>query len=79
MSILEVAHRLSEVTLHIGQVVQILHVALRGGGNDLDQKQVGELVFEAGLVEGIRVCGEILANCLNAGNGGDEGNGQAGE
>lgn len=71
------AHKLSDITLQIGQVVQILHVALRGGGNDLSQKQVGEMVFEAGLVEGIRVCGEILANTLNAGNKGDSGNEQA--
>ena len=38
----------------------------------MTQKEIGELAYEAGLTEALRVTGEILANTITGGNKDDE-------
>jgi hypothetical protein len=72
--VVKIAQRLSEGDLRISDILAILTPVIRAGGNDLDQKQIGTVIWEAGLAEGMRVAGEILALALTAG---EQGNGEA--
>lgn len=45
-------------------MVSILHIAIRGGGNDWDRKKVESLVWEAGLVEAMKATAEVLTSAL---------------
>jgi len=66
-SLVQIATRLSEGNLTVLEIANVLTPAFKGGGNDLDQTKVAKIVYEAGIAEGMRVCGEILANVLTAG------------
>jgi hypothetical protein len=70
--IVKIAHALSEGELTTSQMVAILTPVIRGGGNDISEKQVGESLWGGGLVGGMKAVGEIVALVLSS--GGDEGN-----
>ena len=59
------------------EIVNVLTPAIRGGGNDVDAKQVQKWVWEAGLIEAMRCAGEIVTVALNSGQ--NEGNEEAEE
>jgi hypothetical protein len=71
-SLIKLATRLTEGDLLITDIANVLTPALRGGGNSMSHQEVCALVYEAGMADGLRVCGEILANVLNAGNKDEE-------
>ena len=68
-SLVKIAMRLSEGDLSINEIASVLTPAFRGGSNDVQAPEVAKIVYEAGVAEGLRVCGEVLANVLNAGQG----------
>lgn len=70
--IVKIAHALSEGELTTSQMVSILTPVIRAGGNDINEKQVGESLWDAGLVGGMKAVGEVIALVLSS--GGDEGN-----
>ena len=70
--IVKVAQSLSEADISASQIIAILTPVIRAGGNDIDEKKVGNAVWDAGLAQGISPCSEVLAQALGA--GGDEGN-----
>ena len=73
-SIVQIAQRLSEGKATVTEIVNVLTPAIKGGGNDVDAKQVQQWVWEAGLIEGMRCAGEIVTMALNSGqNEGNEG------
>ena len=72
LSLVKIATRLSEGDLTIHQISSVMTPALRGGGNDVEAKDVAKIIYEAGLAEGLRVCGEVLANVLSGGNQDEE-------
>ena len=74
MSLVKLAQRLSEGDLMLSEISVILTSAIKGGGNDITQDQVNKVVYESGLSEGLRCCGEILANVLSGGSANDEAN-----
>ena len=67
-SLVRIATKLSEGDLTVMEIISVLTPAFKGGGNDVDNKKMATIVYESGLAEGMRACGEILANVLNAGN-----------
>ena len=75
---MQTAQKLSEGKATITEIVNVIQPALKGGGNNFDQKDVSKMVWEAGLIEGMRVAGEILTVALNSGVP-DEGNEEAEE
>lgn len=75
---MQTAQKLSEGKATITEIVNVIQPALKGGGNNLDQKDVSKMVWEGGLIEGMRVAGEILTVALNSGVP-DEGNEEAEE
>tara|TARA_R100000773_G_C4198607_1_gene101875 strand:+ start:314 stop:577 length:264 start_codon:yes stop_codon:yes gene_type:complete len=72
MSLVKLAQRLSEGDLMLSEISVILTSAIKGGGNDVTQDQINKVVYESGLSEGLRCCGEILANVLSGGSANDE-------
>ncbi|HAF89784.1 MAG TPA: hypothetical protein DCG23_08430 [Deltaproteobacteria bacterium] len=73
-SIVQIAQRLSEGKATVTEIVNVLTPAIKGGGNDVDAKQVQKWIWEAGLIEAMRCAGEIVTMALNSGqNEGNEG------
>jgi len=71
--VLKLATELMNSNLSITDCVHILTVAIRGGGNNMTSKQIGEIMFQSGLTEGLRVVGEILANTITGGKSNEDG------
>ena len=66
MGIIKLVSKLStEMDMPIKQQLSILYHALRGGGNDLTQKQVKQLVTENGLIKTTQVILMMLTSTLN--------------
>ena len=66
MGIIKLVSKLStEMDMPIIHQLSILYHALRGGGNDLTQKQVKQLVTENGLIKTTQVILIMLTNTLN--------------
>ena len=75
---MNIAHKLSEGKATVTDIIKVLTPAIRGGGNNVDEKKVAEMIWDATLVDGMRCAGEVLSKALNSGSG-DEGNEQAEE
>ena len=71
-SLVRIATRLSQGDLMVSDLANVMTPAFKGGGNDIDNKKMARIIYEAGLAESMRVCGEILANVLMAGNDEDQ-------
>lgn len=66
MGIIKLVAKLSnEMDMPIKHQLSILYHALRGGGNDLTQKQVKELVTKNGLIKTTQVILLMLTETLN--------------
>ena len=70
--IVKIAQCMSEADISTFEVVGIITPVIKAGGNSVDEKEIGQAVWDAGLAKGIGVCSEILTLALGA--GGDEGN-----
>jgi hypothetical protein len=53
--------------VRMNEIIIILTQAFRGGGNNLTQKDIGNLVFESGMINSLKVTGEILTNTITGG------------
>lgn len=65
--IIKIASSLSEADISTEQIVNIITPVVRAGGNDIKDVDIKKDLWDAGLAEGIRVCSEIIALVLNAG------------
>jgi len=70
--VVKIAQTLAAGELTTSQMVSILTPVIRAGGNDTNEKEVGQALWDAGLADGMRSIGEILSQVL--GSGEDEGN-----
>lgn len=70
--IVKILGKLTEGELTTTEVCSILYPIIKGGGNDITFKEVQAAVWDAGLAEAMKACGEVLATALGAGQ--DEGN-----
>jgi len=66
-SIVQLTTKLSEGHLSLTEMGFIIHSALKGGGNNIEENKVNHIIYESGISEGMRVCGELLANVLQGG------------
>lgn len=67
MGLVKIAQKLQEGDLKVNELLSIITPIVRAGGNSVDQKEIGEIVWAAGLAEAMRVAGEIIAYALTAG------------
>ena len=66
-SIVQLTQKLSEGHLSFTELSFIIQSALKGGGNDIKENEINQLIYQSGITEGMRVCGELLANVLQGG------------
>lgn len=67
-SILKIGTKLTQADLTMSEVIAILTLAVRAGGNDIKDNDIKQAVSEVGLVESVRMTGELLTLALNADN-----------
>lgn len=72
--ILTIANGLSKAEMSTQDMVSIMTPVLRSSGEDLKDKDVGKIIWEAGLTEGLRVIAEVVAFIIG---GEDQGNVEA--
>ena len=66
--IIKLAGKISEADLKMTEVSYILYTAIKGGGKDITEKEVNEIIWKAGFVDGIKACGDILSMALSSGD-----------
>ena len=65
MGIIKLAQQMGDGDIMLSHVVNVLTPALRGGGNDLQQNDVLDLIEKAGLVQSTAVVANLLAATLS--------------
>jgi hypothetical protein len=63
--ILELAQNISQAKVRIRTLLVVLRYALRGGGNDFDEKQVGQIISDIGIVVASTEVAKLLVATLN--------------
>ena len=70
--ILELATAISEAKVRIRTLIVVLRHALRGGGNDFDDKKVGSIITSAGIVVASTEVAKLLVATLSDNNSDEE-------
>ena len=73
---MQTAQKLSKGECTLTEIINVIARALKGGGNNFTPKELSQKVWKAGVIEGMRVAGEILTTALDSGQK-DEGNEEA--
>ena len=63
--IIKLATKMSEGDIRLSEIVNVLLPALRGGGNDFDEKKVKQLITETGIVKSTKQVADLLVGLLN--------------
>ena len=71
-SIMKIGTKLTQAELTMTEVVAILTLAIRAGGNDIKDNEVKEAISSVGIVEAIKVTGELLTLALSTGEDSSE-------
>jgi hypothetical protein len=64
-SILKVGNKLTTADITLLDIITILTLAIRAGGNDINESDIKKHVSEIGLVESMKLTGELLTLALN--------------
>ena len=64
-SILKVGNKLTTADITLLDIITILTLAIRAGGNDINESDIKKNVSEIGLVESMKLTGELLTLALN--------------
>ena len=64
-SILKVGNKLTTADITLLDIITILTLAIRAGGNDVKDSDIKHNVSEIGLVEAMKLTGELLSLALN--------------
>jgi hypothetical protein len=62
--ILKLATKMGEADIRMSEIINVLLPALRGGGNDLQRKDVIQIVQDAGIVKATTAVANLLAKSL---------------
>jgi len=65
-SLLKLGNRLAGGDLTLTECISILTLAIRAGGNDVKDNDIKVIVDQIGIIEGIKLTGELIALGLNA-------------
>lgn len=63
--ILEIATDISQAKVRLKTLLSVLRYALRGGGNDFDERKIKSLITEAGLIKTSTIVAQLIADSLN--------------
>jgi hypothetical protein len=68
-SVLKIGTKLTQADLTMtSEVIAILTLSVRAGGNDIKDNDIKEAVSKIGLVEAIKITGELLTLALGTGD-----------
>lgn len=70
--ILELAQNISQAKVRIRTLLVVLRYALRGGGNDFDDKKVGKIISDVGIVSASTEVAKLLVSTLNDNDSNEE-------
>tara|TARA_R110001592_G_scaffold153992_1_gene382846 strand:- start:2247 stop:2597 length:351 start_codon:yes stop_codon:yes gene_type:complete len=62
--IIKLATKMGEADIRMSEILHVLLPALRGGGNDIQRKDVLKIVQEAGIVKSTAAVANLLAKSL---------------
>tara|TARA_R100000084_G_C4508950_1_gene81617 strand:- start:111 stop:461 length:351 start_codon:yes stop_codon:yes gene_type:complete len=65
MGILGIATKMGNADVRIYELSVVLRYALRGGGNDIDQKEIFKIIEDAGIVSSSKAVAQLLADVLS--------------
>ena len=68
ISIIQLANKISQADIKLTDINFIIYTAIKGGGKDITEKQVSDIIWKVGLVDGVRACGEIVTMALSSGD-----------
>ena len=73
--IIKLAQKMGEADIRITDLIAVLHQALRGGGNDIQEKDVNQIIQEVGIIDATKCVAELITKSLVADSdeGADEG------
>ena len=71
-SILKLGNKLAQTDITMTEMISVITLALRAGGNNLQDKEVKVLISEIGLIESIKMTGELVSLALNVDDDTDE-------
>jgi hypothetical protein len=63
--ILSITQKLSEADVRMGELVCILLHAIRGGGNDVSEKDIKNLIQDAGIVDTCSAVASLLVSTMS--------------
>ena len=63
--ILELASDIAEAKVRMRTLITVLRYALRGGGNDFDDKKIKQILSTTGIIEASTVVANLLASTLS--------------
>lgn len=64
-SILKLGNKLANADITMTEMISVITLALRSGGNNLQDKEVKILISEIGLLESMKMAGELVTLALN--------------
>jgi len=62
--IIKLATKMSEGDISVTDMIAVLLPALRGGGNDFDQRKVSKIIQDAGIVAATSVVANLITTVL---------------
>ena len=62
--IIKLATKMAEADIRMSHIIAVLHPALRGGGNNLERKDVIKLVTDTGIVKSTTAVATLLTQTL---------------
>jgi hypothetical protein len=62
--ILELATDISQAKVRLRTLIVVLRYALRGGGNDFDDKKIKQILTGAGIISSSAIVAQLLADSL---------------
>ena len=65
LGIVKIAQRLSDGDMTLLEIGSVLTPVIRGGNNDITEQEIMKLVWQSGMMEGMRIVGEIIGLALN--------------
>ena len=66
-SIMQIAQSLSNGHLKVTEQVSILLPVISAGSNDVSEKEVGEMVYQAGIADTLKAIGDVVTIVMSAG------------
>tara|TARA_R100001460_G_scaffold46203_1_gene83655 strand:+ start:3138 stop:3482 length:345 start_codon:yes stop_codon:yes gene_type:complete len=67
--LMRLAKRMAEADISMTEVITILHLAIRAGGNNVQEKDIRGLVTDIGIMEAIKMTADLITEALNFDDG----------